>query len=350
TAMVSPLAGGKALPADLVEQIIGKTDGVPLFVEELTKSILESADLKDAGDRWEYAERASTLAIPLTLRDSLMARLDRFTPVKEVAQIGAAIGREFSWELIAAVAPHSEPELDHALAQLVESGLAFQQGAPPDGVYTFKHALVQEAAYDSLLRRRTQELHGKIAWVIEERLPHTQTTEPELLAHQLHRGETVRQGDPAVAEGGQPGARAYGPRRGDRAAEQGPGAGCRAAALGGARRQRAGFAPAVGHHVDGAQRLAGAGGLGQPPPPAGAGECAAAQRCPVADPLGAVPPRVDQGTDCRIAALGHAADERRRDLPRPGSADRRAPLRGNSPFLSRRSDQDPRACRPGVDA
>src|SRR5262249_55851402 len=183
TAMVSPLAGGKALPADLVEQIIGKTDGVPLFVEELTKSILESADLKDAGDRWEYAERASTLAIPLTLRDSLMARLDRFTPVKEVAQIGAAIGREFSWELIAAVAPHSEPELDHALAQLVESGLAFQQGAPPDAVYTFKHALVQEAAYDSLLRRRRQELHGKIARAVEERWPQTKATEPELLAH-----------------------------------------------------------------------------------------------------------------------------------------------------------------------
>jgi class 3 adenylate cyclase/predicted ATPase len=183
TAMVSRLAGGKALPADLVEQIIGKTDGVPLFVEELTKSILESGNLTDVGDRWEYAGRAGTLAIPLTLRDSLMARLDRFAPVKEVAQIGAAIGREFSWELIAAVAPHSEPELDHALDQLVESGLAFQQGTPPDAVYTFKHALVQEAAYDSLLRRRRQELHGKIARVIEERLPHTEATEPELLAH-----------------------------------------------------------------------------------------------------------------------------------------------------------------------
>jgi hypothetical protein len=183
TAMVSRLCGGKALPADLVEQILGKTDGVPLFVEELTKSILESAELRDAGDRWEYAERAGTLAIPLTLRDSLMARLDRFAPVKEIAQIGAAIGREFSYELIAAVAPHSEAELDHALAQLVESGLAFQQGTPPDAVYTFKHALVQDAAYDSLLRRRRQELHGKIARVIEERLPHTAATEPELLAH-----------------------------------------------------------------------------------------------------------------------------------------------------------------------
>jgi hypothetical protein len=182
-AMVSRLAVGKALPADLFDQILGKTDGVPLFVEELTRSILESGQLRGAGDRWEYAGRAGALAIPLTLRDSLMARLDRFAPVKEIAQIGAAIGREFSWELIAAVAPHARPELDQALAQLVESGLAFQQGSPPDTVYTFKHALVQDAAYDSLLRARRQQLHGRIARVIGERLPNTEATEPELLAH-----------------------------------------------------------------------------------------------------------------------------------------------------------------------
>jgi class 3 adenylate cyclase/tetratricopeptide (TPR) repeat protein len=183
SAMVSRLAGGKAMPADLVEQILGKTDGVPLFVEELTKSILESAGLRDAGDRWEYAGRARTLTIPLTLRDSLMARLDRFTPVKEIAQIGAAIGREFGYELIAAVAPHPKPELDWALAQLVGSGLALREGTPPAAVYTFKHALVQDAAYDSLLKARRQELHGKIARVVEERLPNTEATEPELLAH-----------------------------------------------------------------------------------------------------------------------------------------------------------------------
>jgi predicted ATPase len=183
SAMVSRLADGKALPADLLDQILDKTDGVPLFVEELTKSILESGNLRDAGDRWEYAGQKSTLAIPLTLRDSLMARLDRFAPVKEIAQIGAAIGREFSWELIAAVAPHPRPELEQALAQLIESGLAFQQGTPRDAVYTFKHALVQDAAYDSLLKSRRQGLHGKIARVIEERLPNIEATEPELLAH-----------------------------------------------------------------------------------------------------------------------------------------------------------------------
>jgi predicted ATPase len=129
-AMASRLSDDKALAADLLEQILDKTDGVPLFIEELTKSIPESAELRDAGDRWEYAGRAGTLAIPLTLRDLLMARLDRFAPVKEIAHIGAAIGREFSYELIAAVAPHSKPKLDQALAQLVESGLAFQQGTP----------------------------------------------------------------------------------------------------------------------------------------------------------------------------------------------------------------------------
>jgi class 3 adenylate cyclase/tetratricopeptide (TPR) repeat protein len=183
TALVSRLSGGKALPEDLLEQILQKTDGVPLFVEELTRSILESGDLRDVGDRWDYAGRAGALAIPLTLRDSLMARLDRFAPVKEIAQIGAAIGREFSYELIAAVAPRSRTALDQGLAQLVESGLAFQQGTPPDAVYTFKHALVQDAAYDSLLRSRRQELHSKIARAIEERFLNIEGTEPELLAH-----------------------------------------------------------------------------------------------------------------------------------------------------------------------
>jgi class 3 adenylate cyclase/predicted ATPase len=182
SAMVSRLAGGKALPADVFEQILGKTDGVPLFVEELTKSILESAELKDAGDRWDYAGHAGALAIPLTLRDSLMARLDRFAPVREIAQIGAAIGREFSYKLIAAVTTHPKPELDQAFAHLVESGLAFQQGTRPDAVYTFKHALVQDAAYDSLPKRRRQEVHGKIARVIEQRFPAIEATEPELLA------------------------------------------------------------------------------------------------------------------------------------------------------------------------
>ena len=146
-AMVSALAGGRALPEALLEQILTRTDGVPLFVEELTKSILESGELKEAGDHYEYGGSARTVTIPATLRDSLMARLDRFMPVKEIAQIGAAIGREFSYELIAAVAPMPQTQLDNSLAQLTESGLAFRR-TPPDAIYSFKHALVQDAAYE----------------------------------------------------------------------------------------------------------------------------------------------------------------------------------------------------------
>jgi tetratricopeptide (TPR) repeat protein len=184
-AIVSTLAGSKALPTALLERILTRTDGVPLFVEELTKSILESGELKDAGDHYEYAGSAHPVTIPATLRDSLMARLDRFMPVKEIAQIGAAIGRAFSYELIAAAAPMPQAQLDASLVQLSESGLAFRRGTPPDALYTFKHALVQDAAYDSLLKSRRQELHDKIARVIEARFPNIKNREPEVLAHHL---------------------------------------------------------------------------------------------------------------------------------------------------------------------
>jgi len=182
-ALVRGLAGEKPLPVGLLEQIIVKSDGIPLFVEELSKSILESGALRDTGERWEYTGTAGALSIPSTLRDSLMARLDRFALVREAAQIGAAIGREFSYKLIAAVSSRPRPALDQALAQLTESGLAFQQGTLPEAVYTFKHALVQDAAYDSLLKRRRQELHAKIARAIEDHNPKVAATEPELLAH-----------------------------------------------------------------------------------------------------------------------------------------------------------------------
>ena len=185
SAIVYKLTNSKTLPDELLEQILAKTDGVPLFVEELTKSILESGELKEASDRYDYFGSARTITIPATLRDSLMARLDRFAPVKEIAQIGAAIGREFSYELIAAVAPHTQTELDSALSQLTESGLAFRRGTPPEATYTFKHALVQDAAYDSLLKSRRQALHAKIARVLEEDFPTTKDTEPELLANHL---------------------------------------------------------------------------------------------------------------------------------------------------------------------
>src|SRR5690242_1967934 len=203
TAMVLALAGGKALPGPLLEQILTRTDGVPLFVEELTKAILESGALKDVGDHYEHAGSVRAVTIPATLRDSLMARLDRFMPVREVAQIGAAIGREFSYEMIEAVAPMPRAQLDDALARLYESGLAFRRGTPPDAVYTFKHALVQDAAYDSLLKRRRQELHAKIARVIGQRFPNITTTEPEVLAHHLTEASQIEAAIPLWQKSGE---------------------------------------------------------------------------------------------------------------------------------------------------
>ena len=181
--MVSALAGGKALPGSLLEQILTRTDGVPLFVEELTKSILETGELKEAGDHYEYGGSARPITIPATLRDALMARLDRFMPVKEVAQIGAAIGREFNYELIAAVAPMPQAQLDDALTQLSASGLAFRRGTPPDAIYTFKHALVQETAYESLLKPRRQHIHRQIAEIVRDQHPKRANAEPDIIAH-----------------------------------------------------------------------------------------------------------------------------------------------------------------------
>ncbi len=180
--LVARVTGDKPLPTEVVEQIVARTDGVPLFVEELTKTVLESGLLADAGDRYELAGPLPPLAIPTTLHDSLMARLDRLAPVKEVAQIGAVIGREFSHELLAAVADRPEPQLHAALDQLVTSELVFRRGTPPEATYSFKHALVQDAAYQSLLKSKRQQLHARIAEALEGQFPETAETQPEVLA------------------------------------------------------------------------------------------------------------------------------------------------------------------------
>jgi class 3 adenylate cyclase/predicted ATPase len=173
---------GKMLPPDVVGQIVAKTDGVPLFVEELTKAVVESGLLREEADRYALAGPLPPLAIPTTLQDSLMARLDRLAPVKEVAQIAAVIGREFSYELLAAITPLSAEDLAAALDQLLAAELVFRRGAPPGTTYSFKHALVQDAAYQSLLKPRRRQLHTRIVQVLE-RFPATVETEPELLAH-----------------------------------------------------------------------------------------------------------------------------------------------------------------------
>ena len=184
-AMVIDLTGGKELPAEVYEEILSKTDGVPLFVEELTKTVLESGMLQDAGDRYALVGPLPHLAVPATLQDSLMARLDRRASIKLIPQIGATIGREFSYRLLAAVAPLSPAALLDALDQLAAAELIYHHGEPPDSTYIFKHALVQDAAYQSLLRSKRQELHGRIADVLEEQFPETVETQPELVGHHL---------------------------------------------------------------------------------------------------------------------------------------------------------------------
>jgi tetratricopeptide (TPR) repeat protein len=184
-ALIAGVTKGKVLPPQVRDQIVTQTDGVPLFVEELTKTVLESGLLREASDHYELTGPLPPLAIPSTLHASLLARLDRLAAVKDVAQLGAVIGREFSYALIAAAAALPEKELNDALSQLVAAELIYQRGVPPDATYQFKHALVQDASYASLVRSRRQLLHGQIARALEERFPDIVATEPETLAHHL---------------------------------------------------------------------------------------------------------------------------------------------------------------------
>src|SRR6266404_5755807 len=161
--IVTQVASGRALPIEVMKQIVAKTDGNPLFVEELTKAVLEAGILVKHADGYRLDGPLPHLAIPETLQDSLMARLDRLASVREIAQIGAAIGREFSYSLVQALVAREENALRHALAQLEQAELVFRRGEPPDAVYSFKHALVRDAAYESLLKSRRQQLHGQIA-------------------------------------------------------------------------------------------------------------------------------------------------------------------------------------------
>jgi class 3 adenylate cyclase/predicted ATPase len=180
--IVEHITGGKALPNEVLEQIIQKTDGVPLFVEELTKMVLESDLLREEGDRFELRGPLPPLAIPATLHDSLIARLDRLAEVKEVAQLGSTLGRMFSYELIQAVSSFDETVLQNLLGKLVSTGLLFQRGVPPSATYHFKHALIQDAAYESLLKSTRQQYNQRIAQVLEERFPQVAEAQPELVA------------------------------------------------------------------------------------------------------------------------------------------------------------------------
>jgi class 3 adenylate cyclase/predicted ATPase len=191
-AIVARLAGNKELTADVTAEIVERTDGIPLFVEEMTKAVLEAESLGEA-HRTAAAIPSPVLAVPASLHASLMARLDRLGPVKEMAQIGAAIGREFSHDLLAAVAGKPEPELRPALDRLIAAGLLFRQGTPPHATYLFKHALVQDAAYGTLLREPRRALHARIAETLQDQFAEIAERQPELLArHYTEAGLTEK--------------------------------------------------------------------------------------------------------------------------------------------------------------
>ena len=173
------------MPCKLHEQILSKADGVPLFAEELTKAVLESGQLQEADERYVAVGSSRSLDVPSTLLSSLTARLDRLGASKEVAQIGAAIGREFSYRSLAAIVPSSGDSLQTALGHIASCGLIFVRGEPPNSTYIFKHALVQEAAYASMVRSKRQQLHSRIADTLMETFPETVETQPELLGHHL---------------------------------------------------------------------------------------------------------------------------------------------------------------------
>ena len=190
-ALIAGITHGKAIPYQVLDQIVAHTDGVPLFIEELTKTVLESGLLREAADRYELTGPLPPLAIPSTLHASLLARLDRLATVKDVAQIGAVIGRRFSYSLIAAVAPLPEVELRASLSQLVSAELIFQRDVPPDATYVFKHALVQDAAYASLIRSRRSQLHAQIANELILRRRAGEDVKAELLGYHCAKADMI---------------------------------------------------------------------------------------------------------------------------------------------------------------
>ncbi len=181
--LVGEVSQHKKLPPAVVQQLVNRTDGVPLFVEELTKILLQSDSLKEESDRYELIGSMRSLTIPATLQDWLMARLDRLATVRTIIQVAAVLGRQFSYRMLLTVSPVKEETLRNDLGRLVAAELVFQQGEPPESLYVFKHALIQEAAYKSLLRSRRQEIHRQVAEVLED-------PPSELAPHQLEGEQT----------------------------------------------------------------------------------------------------------------------------------------------------------------
>ena len=220
-AIIAHLVGNKELPADVMAEIIERTDGIPLFVEEMTKAVLE-AESEGEARRTAGAVPSPALAVPASLHASLMARLDRLGPAKEVAQIGAAIGREFSHALLAAVVRKPEAEFDSALDRLIAAGLLFRQGVPPHATYLFKHALVQDAAYGTLLREPRRSLHARIAETLESQFAEIAENQPELLARHCTEAGLIEKAALLWGKAGQRSLAALGAGRSRRAAHARP--------------------------------------------------------------------------------------------------------------------------------
>jgi tetratricopeptide (TPR) repeat protein len=202
-AVATGVAGGKTLPREVTDQVVKRTDGVPLFIEELTKSLLESGLLQQREHEYELARSLPSMTIPTTLQDSLMARLDRLSTAKPVAQLGATLGREFSYKLLHAVSPLQDTTLQNELTRLEEAELVYRDGPLPEARYMFKHALIQEAAYESLLKGTRREYHHHIAEVLETQFPSTTESEPELLAHHYTNAALAERAIPYWMHAGQ---------------------------------------------------------------------------------------------------------------------------------------------------
>jgi tetratricopeptide (TPR) repeat protein len=201
--MIESIAGGKKLPSDLIHEIAQKTDGIPLFVEELTRMVLESGMLREQDNRYELTRPLISLTIPSTLYESLMARLDRLGAAKEIAQIAATIGKEFSYELLRAISPLDETKLTGALNRLVDAELLEQYLFSPQMQYSFRHALIRDASYESLLRSKRRQYHSKIAEVLQDRFSEIVEAQPELLAHHLTEAGLIQQAIPCWQRAGQ---------------------------------------------------------------------------------------------------------------------------------------------------
>jgi class 3 adenylate cyclase/predicted ATPase len=202
-ALIRHLTGGKTLPAEVVQHIVARTDGVPLFVEELTKTVLESGRLREEGEQYVLTGPLASVPIPTTLYDALMARLDRLGAAKAVAQLGAVLGREFSYALIQALAPLDEATLQARLEQLGTAEILYQRGRPPRATYLFKHALIRDAAYASLLKSTRQQVHQQAAQVLEAQFPETVAMHPELVAQHYTEAGLTEQAIPYWQQAGQ---------------------------------------------------------------------------------------------------------------------------------------------------